>query len=68
MIIRNVPTTNSVEPQRPTYPAVRKAAKGPLLTTSNVGTERKPTATAQGKDVKPVPVPFHKNPGRKPKG
>ena len=33
----NVPlTTNNIEPQRPNYPAVRKPAAGPLITTENV--------------------------------
>jgi len=68
MITRNVPTTNSVEPQRPAYPAVRKAAKGPLLTTSNVGAKRQTPAITGEKDVKPVLAPSHKKPGRKPKG
>ena len=37
---RNVPTTNNTEPQRPAYPAIRKPATGPLLTTSNVEAKR----------------------------
>ncbi len=43
---KNVPTTNTVEPQRPTYPEPkdRKHAKGPLISTSNIDEIRKANA------------------------
>ncbi len=38
---RNVPTTNNTEPQRPAYPAERKPAAGPVITTADVEPKKK---------------------------
>ena len=46
---KNVPTTNNVEPQRPAYPAERKPAKGPLITTGNIEQIQKENAKATEK-------------------
>lgn len=61
------PTTSNTQPMRPEYPAVRKPAKGPLLTTSNVVVERQPRVASEEEDVKPAMIPSVSKRGRRAK-